>query len=54
MLLGLAEPLSSLVEAKFRLAKASKSLIFSPSELQIIRTSAGIPVSTDASPSHSI
>jgi ATP adenylyltransferase len=45
MLLGLTEALPSLVEAKFNAAKASSSLLFSPSELAIIRTSAGVPVS---------
>ncbi|KAF2867944.1 Ap4A phosphorylase-like protein II [Massariosphaeria phaeospora] len=43
MLLGLSEALPSLVEAKFRSAKAAQSLIFSPTELAVIRTSAGIP-----------
>ncbi|KAH6620384.1 Ap4A phosphorylase-like protein II [Boeremia exigua] len=43
MLLGLTETLPSLVEAKFRSAKASSSLLFSPTELSIIRTSTGIP-----------
>jgi ATP adenylyltransferase len=44
MLLGLSEALPSLVEAKFRTAKASSSLLFSPSEVSIIRTSMGTPV----------
>ncbi|KAJ4992718.1 Diadenosine 5',5'''-P1,P4-tetraphosphate phosphorylase 2-like protein 2 [Stagonosporopsis vannaccii] len=43
MILGLADSLPSLVEAKFRTAKASSSLVFSPTELSIIRTSTGIP-----------
>ncbi|KAF1841590.1 Ap4A phosphorylase-like protein II [Cucurbitaria berberidis CBS 394.84] len=43
MLLGLSEALPSLVEAKFKAAKASSSLLFSPTELAIIRTSTGIP-----------
>ncbi|PSN63207.1 HIT-like protein [Corynespora cassiicola Philippines] len=43
MLLGLSEALPSLVGAKFSSAKATKSLIFSPTELAIIRTSTGIP-----------
>ncbi|KAF2467226.1 Ap4A phosphorylase-like protein II [Lindgomyces ingoldianus] len=43
MLLGLSESLPSLVEAKFNAAKAAQSLIFSPTELAIIRTSTGIP-----------
>ena len=46
MLLNLAEALPSLVEAKFTAAKASSSLLFSPTELAIIRTSSGIPVGT--------
>lgn len=46
MLLGLTEPLPSLVKAKFKAAKATSSLLFSPTELSIIRTSAGIPAST--------
>lgn len=46
MLLGLTEALPSLVEAKFQAAKASSSLLFAPSELAIIRTSTGIPVSS--------
>ncbi|KAF2856996.1 Ap4A phosphorylase-like protein II [Plenodomus tracheiphilus IPT5] len=43
MLLGLSQGLPSLVEAKFIAAKASASLLFSPTEVAIIRTSAGIP-----------
>ncbi|KAF2632669.1 Ap4A phosphorylase-like protein II [Macroventuria anomochaeta] len=43
MLLGLTESLPSLVEAKFTTAKASSSLLCSPTELSIIRTSTGIP-----------
>lgn len=46
MLLGLTEALPSLVEAKFKAAKASSSLLFSPTELSIIQTSTGIPAST--------
>src|SRR5690242_11770758 len=46
MLLGLTDSLPSLVEAKFKSAKASSSLFFSPTELSIIRTSTGIPAST--------
>ncbi len=46
MLLGLSEALPSLVDAKFKAAKASSSLLFSPTELSIIRTSSGIPVRT--------
>jgi ATP adenylyltransferase len=45
MLLGLSDALPNLVEAKFTAAKAKTSLIFSHTELAIIRTSAGIPVS---------
>lgn len=44
MLLGLPERLPGLVEAKFRAAQATKSLIFSSTELAIIRTTAGVPV----------
>ncbi|KAF1947343.1 Ap4A phosphorylase-like protein II [Clathrospora elynae] len=43
MLLGLSETLPSLVEAKFKAAKAASSLLFSQTELAIIRTSTGIP-----------
>lgn len=52
MLLGLSQALPSLVEAKFRSAKAASSLVFSPTELAIIRTSTGIPVrgATPSSP----
>lgn len=50
MLLGLTESLPSLVETRFATAKASSSLIFSPTELQIIRTSTGIPVSACTTP----
>jgi ATP adenylyltransferase len=45
MLLGLSEPLPRLVESKFQVAKATHSLIFSPTELAIVQTTAGIPVS---------
>ncbi|KAF1934035.1 5',5'''-P-1,P-4-tetraphosphate phosphorylase 2 [Didymella exigua CBS 183.55] len=44
MLLGLTESLPSLVGAKFTSAKSSSSLVFSPTELSIIRTSTGIPL----------
>ncbi|KAJ4374267.1 bifunctional AP-4-A phosphorylase/ADP sulfurylase [Neocucurbitaria cava] len=43
MLLGLSEALPHLVDAKFKAAKAASSLLFSPTELAIIRTSAGVP-----------
>ncbi|KAF1838826.1 Ap4A phosphorylase-like protein II [Decorospora gaudefroyi] len=43
MRLGLSEALPSLVEAKFKAAKASSSLLFSSSDLAIIRTTSGIP-----------
>ncbi|KAH8723901.1 Ap4A phosphorylase-like protein II [Phaeosphaeriaceae sp. PMI808] len=43
MLLGLSKTLPSLIEAKFKAAKAGSSLLFSPTELAIIRTSKGIP-----------
>ncbi|ORY19763.1 HIT-like domain-containing protein [Clohesyomyces aquaticus] len=43
MLLGLSEPLSTLVEARFASAKATQSLIFSSTELAVIHTSTGIP-----------
>ncbi|KAH7126836.1 Ap4A phosphorylase-like protein II [Dendryphion nanum] len=41
--LGLLEPLSVLVDTKFKSAKSSRSLIFSPTDVAIIKTSAGIP-----------
>lgn len=41
MLLGLPEALSSITKRKFEAAKASSDLLFSPTELAIIRTSAG-------------
>jgi hypothetical protein len=44
MLLGLSETLPSLVEAKFKAAKASQALLFSSTVLAIVRTSAGVPV----------
>ena len=44
MLLNLPESLPSLVGAKFKAAKASSSLLFSPTEVAIIRTSGNIPV----------
>ncbi|KAF2691991.1 HIT-like protein [Lentithecium fluviatile CBS 122367] len=43
MLLGLSEALPSLVEAKYKTAKASHALVFSSTELAVIRTSAGVP-----------
>ncbi|KAG9378894.1 APA2 ATP adenylyltransferase [Pyrenophora tritici-repentis] len=43
MLLELSEALPSIVKRKFEAAKASSDLLFSPSELAIIRTSTGIP-----------
>jgi hypothetical protein len=49
MLLNLSEALPSLVEAKFTTARASSSLLFSPTELAIIRTASGIPVGTHLS-----
>jgi ATP adenylyltransferase len=52
MLLNLSESLPSLVEAKFTAAKASSSLLFSPTELAIIRTSTGIPVGTQVCRNH--
>jgi hypothetical protein len=48
MLLGLSTPLPSLVAAKFTSAKATSSLLFSPTEVAIIRTSEGIPVPSDS------
>lgn len=50
MLLGLPEALSSITKRKFEAAKASSDLLFSPTELAIIRTSAGIPVRVPAMP----
>ncbi|KAF2823465.1 HIT-like protein [Ophiobolus disseminans] len=41
---GLSETLPKVVEAKFELAKASSSLLFSPTEVAIIHTSTGVPV----------
>lgn len=41
----LPELLPSLVEAKFSAAKASSSLLFSPTEVTTIRTRDGVPVS---------
>jgi ATP adenylyltransferase len=38
MLLGLSEALPSLVEARFKSAKATSSLLFSPTEVTIVRT----------------
>ncbi|KAF1975562.1 Ap4A phosphorylase-like protein II [Bimuria novae-zelandiae CBS 107.79] len=43
MLLGLSGELPDLVQAKFAAAKASEALLFSSTELTVIRTSAGIP-----------
>ena len=45
MLLELSEALPSIVKRKFEAAKASSDLLFSPSDLAIIRTTTGIPVS---------
>ena len=45
MILGLPDSLPRLVEAKFQAAKASSSLLFSPTELSIVRTSTGLPAS---------
>ncbi|KAF2658508.1 HIT-like protein [Lophiostoma macrostomum CBS 122681] len=42
-ILGLTEALPSLVESKFKAAKSSGGLIFSPTELALIRTSTGVP-----------
>jgi hypothetical protein len=44
MLLGLIEALPSLVEARFASAKAASSLLFSPTEVAVLRSSLGIPV----------
>ncbi|OSS45999.1 hypothetical protein B5807_08162 [Epicoccum nigrum] len=43
MILGLPDSLPRLVEAKFQTAKASSSLLFSPTDLSIVRTSTGLP-----------
>ncbi|KAL6712386.1 bifunctional AP-4-A phosphorylase/ADP sulfurylase [Coniothyrium glycines] len=43
MLLGLSEALPSLVESKYSAAKASSSLVFSPTQVTTIRTLKGIP-----------
>ena len=45
MLGSLRGQLSALVNVKYHTAKASQSLIFSPTELAIIETGAGVPVS---------
>ncbi len=45
MLLGLSESLPHLVNAKFNVAKAAQHLLFSPTELAIIRTTTDVPVS---------
>lgn len=45
MQLGLEEALPSLVKAKFATAKASQALIFSSTELSILRNKSGAPVS---------
>lgn len=45
MQLGLEEALPSLVKAKFATAKASQALIFSSTELSILRTNSGASVS---------
>jgi hypothetical protein len=46
MLVGLSEPLRSLVRRKYKIARASGELFYSEtSETAIIRTKAGIPVS---------
>lgn len=49
MQLGLEEALPSLVKAKFATAKASQALIFSSTELSILRTKSGAPVSSTLS-----
>ncbi|KAF2022202.1 HIT-like protein [Aaosphaeria arxii CBS 175.79] len=43
MLLGLSDTLPRLVEAKYKAAKGAQSLIFSPTELAILRTPNGLP-----------
>ncbi|KAF1948329.1 Ap4A phosphorylase-like protein II [Byssothecium circinans] len=43
MLLGLPEALPHLVEARYKAAKASQAVVFSPTELAIIHTSRSIP-----------
>jgi hypothetical protein len=45
MFARLSESLRPLVESKYQAAKAASSVIYSPSQLAIIRTSTGIPVS---------
>ena len=50
MILGLSEALPSITKRKFEAAKASSDLLFSPTELAIIRSSAGIPVSMPTVP----
>lgn len=48
MALELTEALPSIVKRKFEAAKASSDLVFSPTDLAIIRTSNGIPASNHA------
>jgi ATP adenylyltransferase len=44
MQLGLQETLPALVKAKFAAAKATQALIFSATELSVLRTKSGAPV----------
>lgn len=44
MQLNLAGPLPDLVRAKFEAAKAAGEVVFSDTEVTVIRTEAGIPV----------
>jgi len=44
MHLALSEPLSSLVRGKYEAAKTAGHLLFSPTQLSIIRSTSGVPV----------
>jgi hypothetical protein len=50
MILGLPEALPRITKRKFEAAKASSDLLFSPTEVAIIRSSAGVPVSVPTMP----
>jgi hypothetical protein len=50
MKLELAESISELVKSKYFSAKSSGSLVFSPTELTIIRSRSGLPVISRCNP----
>lgn len=52
MELGLSDSLRSLVSKSFRAAKQSQSLLFSETELAVIRSRHGVPVSSVAHDRH--